>query len=91
MNEQAPIEMLPPAFGRTSIFRPLWWILQGIIVGIWRALITFVGIWQIFHILFTGRRHTWSVEFSRKFVNHLKLWIEYTTWVIDKRPEIIEY
>jgi len=91
MNEQPTTEMAPSKFGRASIFRPLWWVLQNIILGIWKFLLVFVNLWQFFHILFTGRRHAWSQEFARKFANHFRVWIEYTFWVRDERPEIIEY
>lgn len=76
---------------RLSVFRPLWWILQSCIIGIWKMLLCFVSIWQALHILFTGTKHPWSVEFAHKFANHLRVWIEYTLWVSDKRPNIIEY
>jgi hypothetical protein len=50
-----------------------------------------VLIWQFFYIIVTGETHVWSREFTRKFVNHLRSWIEYTFWVRNERPEIIEY
>ena len=91
MNDQTSSRAASPLFGRLSIFRPLWWILQSIIISIWRALLIFVLIWQFFNILITGERHAWSREFARKFANHVRVWIEYTTWARDERPKIIEY
>ena len=84
-------EVMVPGVSRSSIFRPLWWILQSIIVGIWKMLLSVVLIWQFVHILFTGKTHTWSNEFLGKFINHVVVWTKYTFWIQDDRPEIIEY
>ena len=91
MDKQTPLESEHSTFGRLSIFRPLWWILQSFIISIWRMLLMLVLIWQFFNILIKNERHPWSREFARKFANHVRVWIEYTTWVRDERPEIIEY
>jgi len=92
-NEQttSESEAKAPTFSRSSAFRPLWWILQGFIISVWKTLVTLVMIWQFFHILIRNERHDWSREFARKFVNHVRVWIEYITWVRDERPKIIEY
>lgn len=91
MNEKASSETTILTFGRLSIFRPLWWILQSIIISIWKTLLILVLIWQSLNILIKEERHAWSREFAGKFVNHVRVWTEYTTWVRDERPKIIEY
>ncbi|MFT5180010.1 MAG: hypothetical protein ACI9GH_000493 [Candidatus Paceibacteria bacterium] len=91
MNEQTTSVEVVQKFGRVSFFRPFWWILQSIIINVWQFLLLFVLIWQLLHILVIGEKHEWSRDFTRKYVNHLKLWTEYTFWVTDEQPEIIEY
>jgi len=80
-----------PGIDRLAILRPLWWILQSIIVGFWKMLLSVVMMWQLVHILFTGKTHDWSNDFLRKFIKHVVAWTEYTFWIRDDRPEIIEY
>jgi len=87
MEEQTPTVQI----GSLSIFRPLWWILQGIVIGIWKFILTFVLIWQFFHILFTGKRHPWSREFTRKYMLHYQAWFNFTFWVTDDQPDIVQY
>jgi len=92
MEENTTTEMSSTSpMGRLAIFRPLWWILQGIIIGIWKFLLGFVLLWQLLHVLFTGEPHAWSKEFTRKFINQVVVWTEYTFWVRNERPEIVEY
>jgi len=95
MNEQTSIvetnTSITPKIGRSSIFRPLWWILQSIVIGIWKMVLSFVLMWQFLHIFVTGEKHAWSSEFTRKFIHHVVAWTEYTFWIRDERPEIIEY
>jgi hypothetical protein len=76
---------------RLSILRPLWWILQGFIIGVWKVLLTFVLVWQALHIFFKGELHTWSTKFTKKFINHVLVWTQYTFWITDEEPDIIEY
>ena len=91
MNKQTKRTETYPKLGRLSIFRPLWWILQSIVIEVWKILLTLVLVWQLLHILFTGKKHEWSSEFTRKFIRHFRLWLAYTFWVKDTQPKIIEY
>ena len=91
MNSTPPTQSNTPVSSRLTIFRLLWWIPQSIIVSVWRSALVFVALWQIVYIICTGTRHGWSVMFARKFAHHLKLWIEYTFWVTDEKPDFIVF
>ena len=85
------VQIEHPHLDQMSALRPLWWILQSIVITIWEFLLAFVLLFQFFHILIKEERHAWSTTFTEKYVNHLKVWIEYTFWVRDDRPRIVEY
>lgn len=75
---------------RLFIFRFLWIIIQYPILFVWGIIVTIVSIINFIYMLVTWKRHESMRHALVRFTRHTTKWSMYISWLIDKRPEIIE-
>ena len=67
-------------------FRIVVFIISGIILGIWKALIQILVIINWFIVVFSGKRNKELAGFSEYFNTEVYKFVRYITFVSNKRP-----
>jgi hypothetical protein len=67
-------------------FRIVVGIVSGIILNLWKSLITILGIVNWFIVVFSGKRNKELAEFSEYWNSEIYRYIRYLTFETNERP-----
>jgi hypothetical protein len=74
---------------RLFIFRCLWMIIQGVIIGVWGVWIAIITVMHWIYMLLFGKRERNLRNRQVRFVNHFIKRKAYTSGLTDERPDMI--
>jgi len=69
-----------------ALMRILVCIVSGIILSVWKVLITVLGVVNFFITLFTAKRNKEIAEFCEIWNTQLYVFVRYVTFVTNDRP-----
>ncbi len=61
-------------------------IIGWIVMDLWAALITFVGVIHLVYALFTNKRHKKLANFANYFVTYMYKFVRYAALTTNQRP-----
>jgi hypothetical protein len=67
-------------------FRIIVCIISGIILGIWKALVSILSVVNWFIVIFTGKRNKELASFCEYWNTELYKFVRYLTFVSNRRP-----
>lgn len=69
-----------------AVMRIIVGIISGIILGLWKVLIQFLGVVHWIIAIITGKRNRDLAEFSEIWNTQLYIFMRYMTFVTNQRP-----
>ena len=67
-------------------FRIIVLIVSGVILGVWKALISILAIVNWFIVIFSGKRNKELADFCEYWNTEIYKFVRYMTFVSNKRP-----
>jgi len=72
--------------GSEALMRIVVGVVSGIILGIWKMLVTLLIVIHFFMVLFTGKRQKGIADFCEIWNTQLYIFIRYMAFVSNARP-----